>query len=331
MATIDHATGDEQLERAAADVFGPGTTLQALGLLSGGASRRLLRIDAISADGERHPLVISERPGHLPGFGRSSGEYRGMSVARMADVPAPQPFAELPSPGGGDPRVMMSFMPGESRARRILSDPRYAAVRDSLATEVATAAARLHSVGLADAGLEDVGTDVAATAIGELEQMLDRVGEPHPALEAGLRLLRRGMPAHSRPNVLVHGDLRLGNVLVDEHGLTALIDWELCHVGDAAEDLGWICARSWRFGADERPALGLDTRERLLRAYEAAGGAPISLTELRWWEAYANARWAAVCIVQADRHLSGAEQSLELAAIGRRSCEAEWDLLAAVA
>jgi aminoglycoside phosphotransferase (APT) family kinase protein len=253
-----------------------------------------------------------------------------MTAARLANVPSPQPYAEVPAPDGGEPRVMMSFVQGESRARRILSDSRYEAVRASLATEVAAAAARLHSVPLGDVGLQGVGTDVATTAIGELEQMLDRVGEPHPALEAGLRLLRRTTPAPSRANALLHGDLRLGNMLVDERGLTALIDWELCHVGDPAEDLGWICARSWRFGADECPALGLDTRERLLQAYEAAGGTPVSLVELRWWEAYANARWAAVCIVQADRHLSGAERSLELAAIGRRSCEAEWDLLAAV-
>ncbi|HEX3910035.1 MAG TPA: phosphotransferase family protein [Solirubrobacteraceae bacterium] len=327
---MDHATHDTGLEQAAEAVFGGGTTVEVLGLLSGGASRQLLRADAIGSDGQRHALVISERPGHLPAFGRSSGEFRGMSVARLARIPAPLPYTEIPSANGSDPRVMMSFVEGEARARRILTDPRYEAVRRSLAGEVATAAARLHSVTLSEAGLEDVDRDVAAIALDELEQMLDRVGEPHPALEAGLRLLRRSKPATSRANVLVHGDLRLGNMLVDEHGLTALIDWELCHVGDAAEDLGWMCARSWRFGADERPALGLDTRERLLAAYEAAGGAPVAPRELRWWEAYANARWAAVCIVQADRHLSGAEHSLELAAIGRRSCEAEWDLLAAV-
>jgi aminoglycoside phosphotransferase (APT) family kinase protein len=331
MATSDHATCDAQLEKAAEAVFGEGTTLEPLGLLSGGASRRLLRVDAIEPDGERHRLVVSERPGHLPTFGRSSGEYLGMSIARLADVPAPRAYAEIPSLDGGHPRVMMSFVEGESRARRILNDPSFEAVRGTLSEEVATAAARLHAVDLARAGIAQVGRDIPSIAISELEQMLDGVGEPHPALEAGLRVLRRDMPQAAGPNVMLHGDLRLGNMLVSEQGLTALIDWELCHVGDPAEDLGWMCARSWRFGADERPALGLDTRERLLEAYLASGGANVTYEELRWWEAYANARWAAVCIVQANRHLSGAEQSLELAAIGRRTCEAEWDLLAAVA
>jgi aminoglycoside phosphotransferase (APT) family kinase protein len=330
MAITDNATRDPQLEQVADTVFGHGTTLEVLGLLSGGASRRLLRVDAVSPDGERHPLVISERPGHMPGFGRSSGEYRGMSVARIAGVPAPLPYAEMPNGRAADPRVMMSFVAGEARPRRILTDARFEQVRRSLAEQVAVAAAHLHSVSLAEAGLQDVPGDVKTLAIEELEQMLDTGGEPHPALEAGLRLLRRSMPAVARTNVLLHGDLRLGNMLVDEHGLTALIDWELCHVGDPAEDLGWMCARSWRFGADELPALGLGTRERLLEAYRSAGGAEITLEELRWWEAYANARWAAVCVIQAHRHLSGAEQSLELASIGRRTCEAEWDLLSAV-
>jgi aminoglycoside phosphotransferase (APT) family kinase protein len=330
MATTDQAK-DRRLERAAEDVFGSGTRVELLGLLSGGASRRLLRADAVSPDGERHPLVISERPGHVPVFGRTSGEYRGMRVARLAGVPAPEAYAEVPSPGGGAPRVMMSFVNGEARARRILSDPRFSGVRGKLTDEVALAAAKLHAVPLSEIGVEDVGDDVAALSVAELESMLDQIGEPHPALEAGLRLLRRSLPEVQRPRVLLHGDFRLGNLLVDERGLTAVIDWELCHVGDPAEDLGWMCARAWRFGADEHPALGIGTRERLLAAYAAAGGTEISPRELRWWEAYANARWAVVCMLQADRYLSGAEQSLELAAIGRRSCEAEWDLLATVA
>jgi aminoglycoside phosphotransferase (APT) family kinase protein len=331
MALMDNASGDVQLERAAQDVFGTGTRIEVIGMLSGGASRRLLHADAVGPDGERHGLVISERPDHVPGFGRSSGEYCGMRAARRAGIPAPEPYLEFPNAHGGAPRVMMSFVPGEARARRILSDPRFGVLRGALTEQVATAAARLHAVTLEEAGVEDIGEDVAALSISELERMLDRVGEPHPALEAGLRLLRRQIPANGRPRALLHGDFRLGNLLVDERKLTAVIDWELCHVGDPVEDLGWMCARSWRFGADQNPALGVGSRERLLDAYAAAGGERIAPAELRWWEAYANARWAVVCILQAARHLSGAEQSLELAAIGRRTCEAEWDLLTMVA
>jgi aminoglycoside phosphotransferase (APT) family kinase protein len=162
-----------------------------------------------------------------------------------------------------------------------------------------------------------------------LESELDRIGEPHPALELGLRWLRSHLPGPVEP-ALVHGDFRLSNWMVDEAGLVSVLDWELCHAGDPAEDLGWLCIRSWRFGGDERPAAGLGTRDELLDAYAAAGGRTISRDELRFWEVYGNVRWGVICLVQADAHLSGALRSLERAAIGRRTAEPEWDLLAMI-
>ena len=124
----------------------------------------------------------------------------------------------------------------------------------------------------------------------------------------------------------VHGDLRLGNLIIGPDSLQAVIDWELVHAGNPAEDLGWLCVKAWRFGAG-LPAAGLGTREELLAAYRAAGGADISLDELRWWEILGTLRWGVICMTQAEAHLSGAHRSVELAAIGRRVCEQEWDLL----
>ncbi|MBO0813392.1 MAG: hypothetical protein J2P23_15305, partial [Microlunatus sp.] len=104
----------------------------------------------------------------------------------------------------------------------------------------------------------------------------------------------------------------------------------LVHVGDPVEDLGWLCARTWRFGRDDLPAAGLGTREQLIAAYRAAGGADVSAEELRFWEALANVRWGVLTVRQLHEHLSGLRPSLELAAIGRRTSEAEWDLLTMV-
>ena len=84
--------------------------------------------------------------------------------------------------------------------------------------------------------------------------------------------------------------------------------------------------KAWRFGAAP-PVAGLGRREELLAAYREAGGADISLAELRWWEILGTLRWGVICMTQAWVHLSGAYQSVELAAIGRRVCEQEWDLL----
>jgi aminoglycoside phosphotransferase (APT) family kinase protein len=119
----------------------------------------------------------------------------------------------------------------------------------------------------------------------------------------------------------------MGNLLVGEAGLVAVLDWELVHGGDPAEDLGWLCARTWRFGHDEYAAAGLGSREQLLAAYREAGGVEIAPEELRFWETLANLRWGVLTLRQLHEHLSGARPSLELAAIGRRTAEAEWDLL----
>ena len=93
-----------------------------------------------------------------------------------------------------------------------------------------------------------------------------------------------------------------------------------------AEDLGWLCVKAWRFGAAP-PVAGLGSPRGAAGGLPAAGGADISLAELRWWEILGTLRWGVICMTQAWAHLSGAYRSVELAAIGRRVCEQEWDLL----
>jgi len=159
----------------------------------------------------------------------------------------------------------------------------------------------------------------------DLRAILGTFEQASPAFEVAIRTLEADPPPARRP-VTVHGDLRLGNLIVGPRSLRAVIDWELVHAGNPAEDLGWLCVKAWRFGVDA-PAAGVGTREELLAAYRAAGGADISLDELRWWEILGTLRWGVICMSQAWAHLSGAHRSVELAAIGRRVCEQEWDLL----
>ncbi len=125
---------------------------------------------------------------------------------------------------------------------------------------------------------------------------------------------------------MVHGDFRLGNLLVNHDGLVAVLDWELAHAGDPAEDIGWLCHRSWRFGGPGRVG-GVGDLNSFLAAYVDAGGTEISVERVTWWEAFAAVKWAVICVMQASAHLSGATRSVELATIGRRVVESEWDLM----
>jgi|HubBroStandDraft_1064217.scaffolds.fasta_scaffold118989_2 aminoglycoside phosphotransferase (APT) family kinase protein len=292
--------------------------------LPGGASRQTWAFDAVSADdGSRAELVLRRDPPGRPSEpGAMSREARALAAARRAGLAVPevllssddtQPF--------GAAGLVMRRVPGETIARRILRDERFAGVREVLVGQVADFAAGLHGIDLLS-GLPapDPLADLRAT-LAEFAEL----GPVSEVFELAVRELAASRPPGRKP-VIVHGDLRLGNLIVGPRSLHAVIDWELVHAGDPAEDLGWLCVKAWRFGAAGAVA-GLGHREELLDAYRAAGGAAIGLDELRWWEVLGTLRWGVICLTQARAHLSGAHRSVELAAIGRRVCEQEWDLL----
>src|SRR6266700_3195933 len=190
--------------------------------------------------------------------------------------------------------------------------------RTVLAGQLGAFAAGLHAI-------EPPGDFPHPDPVADLRSTLAGLGGYSPVFELALSALEADPPPARGP-VTVHGDLRLGNLIIGHDSLRAVIDWELVHAGNPAEDLGWLCVKAWRFGA-AAPAAGVGTREELVAAYRAAGGADISLDELRWWEILGTLRWGVICMSQAWAHLSGAHRSVELAAIGRRICEQEWDLL----
>jgi len=124
----------------------------------------------------------------------------------------------------------------------------------------------------------------------------------------------------------VHGDFRHGNFIIDPDGVRAVLDWELAHIGDPMEDLGWICVNSWRFGEIDKPVGGLGSREELFAGYEAAGRR-VDPARVMFWEVVGTLRWGVICCSMMQRFRSGPEHSLERAMIGRRSSETEIDLL----
>jgi aminoglycoside phosphotransferase (APT) family kinase protein len=277
----------------------------------GGASRETW---SFTLDGRT--LVLRRDPDGAPRAGTMRREAALLRAAAAAGVPVPEVV------DADDASIVMQHLDGETIARRILRDEAFTAARQQLVGQCAAALARQHT----HVGPDDIdGLPEDPDPVATLRAMLDRFGEPHPALElALLRLDSTRMPTTHR--TVVHGDCRLGNLMVDADGLVGVLDWELAHIGDPVEDLGWMCVRSWRFGG-ALPVAGVGTREDLLAAYAAAGGDAISLDALQWWELYGTTRWGVICVQQAATHLSGAVRSVELAAIGRRVCEVERDVL----
>jgi len=305
--------------------------------MAGGASRELWSFDLVTGAAApggagRRALVLRRDP---PGRADESDRCLEAELLRAAEaggVPVPHVHWACGDPAVLDtPFFVMDRLEGETIPRRLLRDAAYAGVREEMAEALGRILARVHAVdparpelaGLARPapgrapGLDQV--EITAAALRELAP------DPHPVLDLAERWLRERVP-EPRRTTLVHGDYRVGNVLFDAGGVRAILDWELAHVGDPAEDLGWLCTKAWRFGSP-LPAGGVGTREALLEAYEKAGGEPVSAGQLRFWEALGSYKVALVFVRQASVHLSGAHPSLDLASLGRRTAEAEQALL----
>jgi aminoglycoside phosphotransferase (APT) family kinase protein len=283
--------------------------------LSAGASRETW---AFTADGA--PRILQRLP---RGASRAGVELEAamLRAASEAGVPVARVLASFEAGGPlGMPALVLEHVEGEALPPRLRRDDRYSAALSGLAAQCGEILARLHSI-----PLERVPRLVKPDPIERCHEVLDGLDQRHPAFELVLRRLELSRP-EPRPAAVVHGDFRLGNLLIDERGVAAVLDWELVHQGDPLEDLGWLCVPAWRFGG-ELPVAGVGEYETLLDSYHAACGDEVSLHELVWWQAAGTVWWGVLCHVQASRHLKGQTRSVELASIGRRACEQEWDAL----
>jgi aminoglycoside phosphotransferase (APT) family kinase protein len=287
--------------------------------LTGGASRTTWSFDAVSADSRRALILRTAAVDDM----NASMELEATVQQRAAATGAPVPHilsADNSPEALGTPYLICDAIPGETIVRRIvrkLDD----AGRARLLDQCAVALAAIHRADPGGIGLSPV------DELAGWRKRLDEMADTTATFEWTFRRLADRRP-DPPPMCLVHGDFRMGNLIVDDSGLAAVLDWELTHIGEIYEDLAWFCIRAWRFGAPETSgAGGLGSVEDFLRAYECASESAVDRDAFRWWLTVATLRWGVICRHQAERHLSGETRSVELAAIGRRVSETEWDLL----
>ncbi len=327
----------ERLERFIATATGAAEVrIDGLRKLPGGASRQTWSLDVVYRvdDAEtRLPLVLRRDPGNSTLNTQRSEEFRVQEAAYAEGVPVPRPYwVSADAAVLGSPSYLMERVDGETLPRRLLRDDVYAPARAVMLGQLAEILARIHRIDVARHQLGFLPTPPAgeSPALAELdryEQIFRGIApEPHPAFELAFRWLRARLPSGVEAT-LVHGDYRIGNVIFGPEGVRAVLDWELAHIGDPAEDLGWLCVRAWRFGSDDKPAGGIGTRTELFEAYERAGGRAVDPARVRFWEVFGNLKWAIICIAQSRTHLDGLVRSVELASLGRRTAETELELL----
>lgn len=228
----------------------------------------------------------------------------------------------------GLPFFIMDFVEGVSIGRRVMTLPELEDARRVLPQQMAEQLAAIHRMDVSDLTFLQCPPDhdPARAVINETYAVLDTLGVRSPAFEFALRWASERAPAPQRLT-FVHGDFRIGNMLVTPQGLAAVIDWEFGHIGDPVEEIGYLCMRDWRFGNGRLRAAGLSDREQFISAYEQASGHTVDRSSADWWELVGNIRWGVICLAQAERHLSGKDPSVELASLGRRSAEMQFEAL----
>ena len=258
---------------------------------------------------------IEERP-----FGHQT-EAEIIRRAREAGVTAPEVVVELEEADGIGSGFVMRALPGTPDPRSILAS----ASPSQLVEQAARDLARIHAIEKSELPA-DVPTLDYAEGVAKLREQFEEAGGDRPIIALGLRWLLDHIPEPIDP-VLNHGDYRLGNLLVEDSHLTGVLDWELAHFSDYHEDLAFGCMPVWRFGAYDRPALGLGSVEEYFAAYEATGGRKVDPARFRFWTIYRTVWWALGCLKNGKVWREGQDRMLERVVISRRTSEQELDLL----
>ena len=294
--------------------------------LSAGATQEIWRFDLVTHVA-RTPLILRRAPGGDRVSETAIGletEAALIEAAGAVGVPVPTvPWVLTPEDGLGR-GFIMGFVEGETLGGRIARSEALAPARPFLARQCGEILARIHTLDPAD--FPTLRRFTPAEQIAQYNQAYRATDWPRPVFEIALRWLEDHCPpppAHPR---LVHGDFRNGNLMIGPDGVRAVLDWEIAHVADPMEDLGWICVNAWRFGVVDKPVGGFGMRGDLWAGYEAAGGAPVNRDHAKFWEVFGSLRWGVMCagMTAAFRTV---DPSVERAVIARRSSENEIDLL----
>lgn len=293
--------------------------------LTAGASAATWRFDLTANDGKR-PIILQLFAGGSQFFSALDKRTQGLvqKQANEAGILTPEVLFVLEECDGLGEGFATAFVAGETLGHRIVRDDRFSAARPLMARQCGAILAAIHGLDFEVPGrLTYV---EPAAMVKQLYRAHRSFGEDLPVFDLAFQYLAQNAP-QTETRVFLHGDFRNGNLIVDETGIVAALDWEMAHIGDRHEDLAWLCVNSWRFGAIDKPVGGFGNREDLYEAYESAGGSPVDPDMVRYWEVFGALKWGVICQWFGEQFVSGEVRELERAAIGRRTSETEIDLL----
>ena len=305
-----------------------GAKLTSVNQLTAGASQQTFRLSIERSSGESslfamrraQPGLESSSYGQLP----PSLEVELLKLAAGGNVPVPEIHYVLVAEDGLGDGYIMEWLEGETMGQRIIKLPELVDARESLAFECGQALARIHALPVSSALSETLRAVSPEALVRETWDAYIALDTPQPMIDYTAQWLLSHLPHDSR-TTLVHGDFRNGNLMVTPRGIRAVLDWELCHIGDPMRDLGWLCVNSWRFGNRSRPVGGFGKVEDLIVGYESVSNHRVDFDALRFWEGFGSFWWSITTLGMAQTWRTGETPSIERPVIGRRSTEAQMD------
>jgi aminoglycoside phosphotransferase (APT) family kinase protein len=305
--------------------------------IPGGASRETWSFDAswrLNGATERKGFILRRDPDASLLETERDLEFHVLKLASDQGVRAPKPlWLESEGEWLDRPFFIMERIDGcETSAQQLISQPELAQSRAQTGRDFVDILAAIHALDwspLVPDQLQPPELDrCGVTEIARWEMILDEDAlEPQPILKAALAWLKRNQPAPAQRISLVHADYRPGNFLYDKSGrIQAMLDWEMAHLGDPLEDVGWACMRPWRWAGDEQMG-ALMAREEFYRLYEEASGIAIDERSVLFWEVLGNLKLAVIFITGARSFCEGRTHTLEMASLGRNINRLELEIL----
>lgn len=315
----------EPLDRLAKNRLG-GVGIADLARLSAGATQEIWRFTLVTGE-TRTPLILRRAPGGDRVSETAVGletEAKLLRAAAASGVPVPPVRYVLQADDGLGRGFLMEFIEGETLGGRIVRQEAFAHARTFLARQCGEILARIHTINPAE--FPNLRRFTPAEQVAQYAETYRQTAWPRPVFDLALRWLADNCPPSPENPRLVHGDFRNGNLIIGPDGVRAVLDWEIAHIADPMEDLGWICTAPWRFGMIDLPVGGFGLREDLWAGYESAGGPPVNRAHARFWEVFGSLRWGVMCAGMAAAFRT-VDPSVERAVIARRSSENELDLM----
>jgi len=325
--------GDEDLKKKLSAFcqarFGNDSEIRNLQRLSGGAS-----MESWAFDYEDREIVLRRLPDGIADNETDAATVAAISLdaqadlielARKAKVTAPEVLSKLKAEDGIGQGFLMVRAVGETLPHKILGNPRFENAVGRLTEQCATELSAIHAIDIATLPKE-IQSANAAGLLSLQEQAYRELKVKIPAYDYAFHWLELNIPQLDEPKLL-HADFRMGNLMIDSDGISAVLDWELAHLGDPMEDLTYLCTPSWRFGHYEKEAGGFDSARNLIDAYEKTSGTKVDEDRFNWWLIYNTLWWGVACLRMGHSYRDGTVHVLERTIIGRRASEVEVDLL----